>query len=932
MAGDTRSSDAWREVLAWFDRWAAAEGAARDAVLARFQAEQPELAPRLMAMIRADAAAEAQDFLGDTAHPLAALPATAHDAAQDPADRTGTRLGDWTLRESLGQGGMGEVWRATRSDGLYSGQAAIKLLHAAGLGRQAQARFAREGEFLARLSHPNIAQLLDAGIDADGTRHLVLEYVQGERLDRWCDTRRLGIEARLRLFMQVCDAVSYAHAHLVVHRDLKPANILVTGDGVVKLLDFGVAKLVGDAAADLTELTRHGSAGLTPEYAAPEQIEGAPVTTATDVYALGVVLFGLLSGARPYGGPSRGMAALARAIVEEPPRSLLAALADSPDAALARDTPRAALAQSLRGDLETIVAKALKKAPAERYAAVGELRDDLQRHLAHQPVRARPDTFGYRASRFVRRNRAQVLALGALMLSLVAGIAASTWQWRTATLEAQRTRAVVQVMTELFHGVTPDESGHATVPAVDLLRRSWAEAKADLRGDPELMAEVAGRIGILLGYSGDLSSAAEALQVAHDRFASHGEAATPRALEVAFELGHARRWLSQAAQARALFEAVRVQGVRGDPAVAVWAVNAEIQLGEMALDEGRLDDAAALLDHASAQARERLGPQHAAYAKAMESRADVAQQQGRWPQARALFAEVVAARANAKPYDAAATRFRAATIDAEMGRHHAAQQALRAVVAELVPMLGEANTQTIYARTWWAQSLFHDGSPRESDEVIALAHHHASASGEPEVKHVVQVVMARNALRQGQLDRAEPLLRETLAFFDTGDASHRRDAERARTLMGEALLRRGRVAEALAVLDQAARGQQAIFGQKTHVEQAATRLMLALARDAQDGAAAAQGDYEAAERIATALSPPGHPDLYRVQALAAHARWRLAPTDASRAAAREALGRYEQALSERSDRPSLSVLSRRMMADAPPARLPLNLVLPLFAY
>jgi len=923
MARAAASTAAWREVLALFDRWVAADTDGREAELQRVQAEQPTLYPRLLALIDADQRAEAQDFLGDAASPL--TPTAAGE------QRTGMRLGAWQLQEAIGSGGMGQVWLATRGDGLYNGRAAVKLLHAASMGAQAQARFAREGEFLARLSHPNIAQLLDAGLMPDGTRYLVLEYVPGERIDHWCDANRLGTNERLRLFMQVCDAVSYAHAHLVVHRDLKPANILVSDDGHVKLLDFGVAKLLaGDDAPDLTELTRDGAAGLTPEYAAPEQIEGQAITTATDVYALGVVLFALLSGARPYGNTSRGVAALARAIVEEPPRSLLAALRDSPDAALSRNTSLSSLAQALRGDLETIVAKALKKAPQERYATVQELRDDLQRHLNHQPVSAQPDTFGYRAAKFAQRNRAQVWALAAVMLTLVLGMVATTWQWRAATLEARRTRSVVEVMTQLFRGVNPYESGNASVPAVELLRKSWAEAHANLKDDPALHADVARRIGLLLSYSGDVLTAAQALEISQAHLAATGQASSAQALEVAFELAHVKRRLGQTAQARSLFDALLAQGATNS-AAAVWSVNAEIQLGEMAQDEGRLGDAAKLLEHAVAQARERLGDKHIAHAKAMEALADVAQQQGQWDKARSLFAQVVSARAGGNPFDVVTTRFRAATIDAETGRFHVAQQELRQVVGDLVQLLGEADTNTIYARTWWAQTLFHDGSAAQSNEVIALAHRHATASGEPAVKHVVQIVMARNAVRQGQLDRAEPLLRESLAFFEAADASQRRDAERARSLMGELQLRRGRLTEAIALLGSAARKQQAIFQPKEHAEQAPTLLMLALAKDAQDGVAAALDDYTAAERIALALSPPDHPDRHRTQAIAAYARWRLKPTTISRQQAHAAMNRYGQALSERSDHPSLSVMTEKMLVKPSP-RLPLNLVMPLFDY
>jgi serine/threonine-protein kinase len=270
--------------LAAFDDWQDASPAEREALLSELPPAKRE---RLLALIDADGAAESRGFLAKPAP----LPA-AHELA-------GQVLGAWTLVAPLGSGGMGEVWRARRSDGAHNGEAAIKLLHSPWRGEGAQARFRREGELLARLTHPNIAQLLDIGetlLGVTRTRYLVLELVEGERIDAWCESRHLDVPARLRLFLQVCDAVAHAHAKLVVHRDLKPGNILVTATGQVKLLDFGVAKLLADETG--AELTAQVPAGLTPEYAAPEQLRGEPVSTATDVFALGRLLCLLLTGQR----------------------------------------------------------------------------------------------------------------------------------------------------------------------------------------------------------------------------------------------------------------------------------------------------------------------------------------------------------------------------------------------------------------------------------------------------------------------------------------------------------------------------------------------------------------------------------------------------------------------------------------------------------
>ncbi len=284
----------WAEAMAAFGAWADLPEAERAPWLEAMAASEPELHGRVASLIRADRDAEGGAFLNREA---AAPPAAA-------VSLEGRRLGPWQIERLIGSGGMGQVWLARRTDGLYDGLAAIKLMRLSALDAGANARFAREGQLLGRLSHPNIARLLDAGVTESGERYLVLEYVDGERIDRYCDRRRLTVTQRVALFIVVCQAVAHAHENLVVHRDLKPSNIFVTADGQVKLLDFGVAKLIeGDAetAGEASDLTRSGGAAMTPEYASPEQLNGGTVTTATDVYGLGLALYGLLSGSRPFG-------------------------------------------------------------------------------------------------------------------------------------------------------------------------------------------------------------------------------------------------------------------------------------------------------------------------------------------------------------------------------------------------------------------------------------------------------------------------------------------------------------------------------------------------------------------------------------------------------------------------------------------------------
>jgi tetratricopeptide (TPR) repeat protein len=388
------------------------------------------------------------------------------------------------------------------------------LLNVALIGRAGEERFRREGNILAHLRHPRIAHLIDAGVSPTGQPYLVLEYVDGQSIDRYCDDHALGIEARLRLFLEVLEAVTYAHANLVVHRDIKPANVLVSTEGLVKLLDFGIAKLIeqnGDWAAvpaGTTALTREGGPVLTPEYAAPEQLAGGAVTTATDVYALGVLLYILLGGRHPAGPAGRSPAALIRAIVDEEPERVSDAVvsqAETPEAltrhAAQCGTTSSKLRRALRGDLDTIVAKALKKNASERYASVTAFADDLRRFLRHEPISARPDTLRYRAATFVRRHKGGVATAAAVVLLVGALSAVYTSRLATERDRAQREAAKAVKVSELMMGlltsadpyVVRERQGEPTVRA--LLDAGAQQVQKELAGEPELLAEMLTMMG-----------------------------------------------------------------------------------------------------------------------------------------------------------------------------------------------------------------------------------------------------------------------------------------------------------------------------------------------------------------------------------------------------------------------------------------------------
>jgi serine/threonine protein kinase len=461
--------------------------AERTAWLARLREARADMAAELETLLAAEAELDAQRFLSDG--PLGAR------SGGTPGLK-GQRLGAWTLDRPLGQGGTGTVWLARRSDGRFEGTAAVKLLNLALLGRISGERFRREGTLLARLDHPNIARLLDAGVTPAGQPYLVLEHLEGERLDRYCDARQLSPEARLRLFLDVLGAVAHAHANLIVHRDLKPSNILVTADRRVKLLDFGIAKMLEDesTAGEATALTDLGGRALTPEYAAPEQVSGGAMTTATDVYALGVLLYVLLAGRHPTGEGSRSAAEHLRGIVEREPPRLSSVLSEA--AAAARGTTPERLRRLYMGDLDNIAAKTLKKNPAERYATVEALAEDIRRYLAHQPVSARPDTWRYRAGKFVRRHRAAVLAGGAAAGALLAASIVTTSQMLLAReqrreAERQRDAAVYQkrradAQVE-FQKLLVSQVGDEPVTMRQIVDRARAAVELQHAGDPRFL-------------------------------------------------------------------------------------------------------------------------------------------------------------------------------------------------------------------------------------------------------------------------------------------------------------------------------------------------------------------------------------------------------------------------------------------------------------
>jgi len=489
----------------------------RAAWLAAMPPEHATLAPRLRALLsHADAQTPHREL-------LETLPKVeTRDFAQLdlPADRSGELVGPYRLLRQLGEGGMATVWLSERVDWPEHRRVALKLPHGAWRRAGLVERFVRERSILATLEHPHIARLYDAGVTAAGQPYLALEYVDGERIDHWCDSHAAGVSDRLALFLQVCEAVAHAHARLIVHRDIKPSNVLVDAAGQVHLLDFGIAKLLeGDSAVE-TELTRESGRALTPEYAAPEQIQGEPVSTATDTYSMGVLLYELLAGRHPYVVDQATLAARAQAALAADP-------VRPSDAATDPTRKRA-----LRGDLDTIILKALKKRPAERYASADALAADVRRYQSHEPVLARPDSKAYRLRKLLRRHRVAFGGAGAVAVAVLAGASLALWQAREARVQrdaalfakaqAERSERVATAESELSGFLLMEmAAGSDELPAH--LERARRMFDAQYRNDPALRGLLLLHLGELFNGRSDVVRAQALWAEAEPLLREHGE-------------------------------------------------------------------------------------------------------------------------------------------------------------------------------------------------------------------------------------------------------------------------------------------------------------------------------------------------------------------------------------------------------------------------
>ncbi len=820
----------WARVQALFHEALHLPAEQREPFIARMVGNDPELAGELRTMLDAD---------GDHSLLDAGLGAVAGQFLAPRDDGIpGDAFGPYRLESVLGEGGMGVVYLATRAD--IGGRAAIKILRDAWLSPARRERFAEEQRTLAQLTHPGIARLYDAGVLADGTPWFAMEHVEGETIAEWCRRRQPSLADRLRLFRSICEAVQDAHRHAIIHRDLKPSNVLVTQDGGIKLLDFGIAKHI-EESGDAAERTRTGLRAMTPAYAAPEQVTGRQVGLHTDVYSLGVMLYELLTGRLPFELAGRTPSEAVRIVAEHEavrPSAVARAVASR------AGNRTAGASRAAWADLDVLCLTAMHRDPERRYPSAEALIRDVDHYLAGEPLEARPDSFGYRAGKFIGRHRGvvtaaslAVAALSALSAVYTTGLARAR---DTAVSEARRTQRIQQFTLSLFRGGDDATEPAESLRVVTLVDRGLEEARM-LDGEPAVQAELFQTLGGLYQQLGDLPRADSLLSLALSRRQSlpGSEADAARSLVT---LGLLRADQARLVEAESLVRAGQRLTERytklGDPA----RIRTAAALGRVLQDKGDYEAAIAVLKEVATL--DSAGSEAASYAASLSALASAHFYAGHYAEADSLNLLVLAMRrrlygarhpAVAEDlvnlgatqfergnYAAAERYYREALAITEgwSGPEHprtAAQLTMlaRALVyqqrtAEAVPLLqralairervfGPRHPQVASTLNDLGAAALQEERPREAEgyfrRIVAI--YQKTYQGRHWLIGTAQSNLASSLAVQGDLPGAETLYREALAEFSASQGPTHTNTGIAHVKLGRALLRQGRVREAV---------------------------------------------------------------------------------------------------------------------------------------
>ena len=735
------------------------------------------------------------------------LPDAIEDVDDDSNEPSpGDAIGSWRIVRLLGRGGMGRVFLVERNDGQFAQTAALKLLRAGVDSAEITRRFERERQIVASLTHASIARLLDGGRTPDGRPYFVMECVEGRAIDRDCDERRLTIDQRLAVFEQVCGAVQYAHAQLVVHRDVKPSNILVTGDGEVKLLDFGIARIMEPLREDPGDATGPVAAILTPDYASPEQVRGEPVATSSDVYQLGLLLYELLTGARAQHVTGRTPMDLARAICDETPLRPSDRVRDTSDAVCeARRVGRSALARTLRGDLDTIVMVALRKDADRRYASVADLREDVRRYARGLPIRARGDALPYRVRKFVGRHRIGLGFVAALLLALVIVAPMIAAQRMRTVREQQRARQMEDVLERVF--ALPNTQMRAgSAATAEFVQHATAVVRSELQGQPASEARMLNTLGTVYNWLGryddSLKLLDESLSIREREFGRDS-------LEVAKSCG----WLAQALHYRGHFADAerllrRAAAIYRDRlgADASETLDIELELGDLLHSRGELAAADEIVRGALARLRA-SGTHGEIMGRALQYYGNILRDEGRLDESAPVFREAIGVfralsgqlnqAAIAELYYGRALIRQRDYAEAER-RLLSAQRDLRTIYDGDHPLSVTAFRELGYLR-------IEQGRYDEAIALLAQSRRLAVALLGPAHPQVARTAVhqAEAERRRGHAAAAVSIAEETLASFARLELSEHPSAIEARITLGQALAALGQRDRARAELQTA---------------------------------------------------------------------------------------------------------------------------------
>jgi serine/threonine protein kinase len=887
----------WQRVAAIFDQAMDVAPDMRTPLLDRLCADDTQLRREAEDLLNANAAAAVFDRGVNSACGVAAAEWADSDESEGALH---DRVGPWRLLRELGRGGMGVVWLAERADE-FEQRAALKLIKRGMDSEAVIARFLRERQILAQLEHPHIARLFDGGMTADGRPYFAMEYIDGQPLVLWCVQQRIKLEDRIKVFMDICAAVQFAHGRLVVHRDLKPSNVLVTADGRAKLMDFGIAKLLAADDGNAGTGTGFGhDRPLTPAYAAPEQLRGDLVTVATDIYSLGVLLYELITERRPFDFSDAST-----------PENVARTLQTSSPTAPSRlgDAKSPFSSRRLRGDLDNIVLKALQYQPDRRYRTTDALADDLRRHLAGLPIAARRDSALHRVRKFVARHRIGVLSSALIAVTLVASTAFALLQARDKGREAAASAEVTQFLADLFSGADPALSRGGTVTAQQLLDQGSARLQTELRAEPvvraRLLHTVATTYSALGLYDRAQPLAQEALTLRREYTKGDGA----ELAQSAAELGRILRLKGDYAQAEPLLrEALRMRQASLSPDNPMVAASLG-DLGDLLHDRGEFQKADSEYAHALSLAERSAGADSIETARRLDDRAVNLQDMGKAEDAIASFRRALAIREHklgANHLDVATSFYHLGKALDDAGDDVSAEPNMIRALTIRRSVLGESHPQTATAEL--ALADIQDGLGRTDD-----AERHAQAAlsvfrqtlGEQHPK-VAEALNSLAVLRVNRRDfsGALPLLRDVLArdeaalgnahpdvlairsnlaftLLHTGGFAEAERLQREvlaatqadngqeaqvhnRLSLARVLIEEGRFEEAIAMTKEAVAVQQRIGGTRSF-EYAVALRWLGLAEAQADDAQSAETDFRAALAIEEELHPLGDNLVVRAQ-------------------------------------------------------------------